>query len=499
MQQQGLRVLYAGAVGGMLTLLGCGSSAGGHDDDGGSGSAEAGTAEGADTTDGASGDDDDKPEPGDSTLPPGTCGLDQPAFCDDFENLHAGGYSGPLDESRWKLSRYGHHSTQFFVRSPASTLPDVELPPTFCGAPFEGLLPPDDVSMCQGVGVEGVESNQLNEVFGDHGGFGYNSMMIRQPFDFEGRTGTIVFDVDAKFNPHNVGHGWWIELWVTQDPAPLPYHEAPTVLAYPRNGIGLSFQGFGDCDKSGWTNQLEVVTVTRDHQVLHSYAGQDFDFESWEDRCFQTADAVLNRFEIHLSRDAVEVWVSQAGESSVRHLATAENLDLDFEFGYVHLQHSHYNARKDGNVTPYQTYRWDNVGFDGPTYAPLRGYDVPDRGAPAQNDGALALGYELGGGSEHTFELQGVDTTGLRRAFLDMSAFGYEGSVIEYRLNGGEWAELVVPHYGLDNGQQSVRSLSTPVPIEQIVDGTNTITLRQLDAGAHDQIANIDLSLEVDS
>jgi len=47
---------------------------------------------------------------------------------------------------------------------------------------------------------------------------------------------------DAKVNPYNVGHGWWIELWITEDPTPLPHDEFDNVFTVPRRGIGFLFR-----------------------------------------------------------------------------------------------------------------------------------------------------------------------------------------------------------------------------------------------------------------
>src|SRR6185369_510263 len=100
---------------------------------------------------------------------------------------------------------------------------------TFCGQPVPatGIDDPNDVKFCSGIDGGGNSSNQVHEILNDDGGFAIQEMMVRQPFDFIGRTGTIVFDVDAKHNNNYQGaegHGWWIEVWVTSDPVPLPYH-----------------------------------------------------------------------------------------------------------------------------------------------------------------------------------------------------------------------------------------------------------------------------------
>src|SRR6478609_6501600 len=84
--------------------------------------------------------------------PPGSCGLDKPAFCEDFEKKAPGGRGGDLDESIWAFSRWGHETRQHFVRIPAKTEPDKLYPPFFCGKPLGSVAFGDDVAICDGVG-----------------------------------------------------------------------------------------------------------------------------------------------------------------------------------------------------------------------------------------------------------------------------------------------------------------------------------------------------------
>jgi hypothetical protein len=440
------------------------------------------------------------PDPVPSPYPVGSCGLDQPAFCDTFETPQAGGRGGELDESRWSFSRYSHMDVQFFVRIPASTLSDVVYPPVFCGEPFSNLLPGNDVALCDGVGVNGQASRQLNEVFHDIGGFGFNSARIRQPFDFTNRTGTLVFDVDAKINPHNVGHGWWIEFWLTEDPAPMPYHESPTVIAYPRNGIGFAFRGFGTCGKADWLNQLETVFVSRNYQIYREYAGDwDVDHDTWEGRCFKTADRQLNRFKLLISKERAELWVSDYDDPlNLRRVASVPDLDLNFTRGYVHLQHSHYNARKDGNVTPAQTYRWDNVAFDGPHYPTPRAYDIPDQNVTAARPDGILTGYYLRASDTVRVTAPAVDLTSALAAIFNFNLKASVGRTLEYRFNEREWRAFRIPDFGPGADWNGLRSFSVDVPLADLMPGDNVIDLRMTPGGEeHEVIGNMDVMIEV--
>lgn len=438
-----------------------------------------------------------------SRFVPGDCGLDSPAFCETFETPHPGGRGGDLDEGVWSFSRWAHLVQYFWYRLPAHTYPEKLFPSTFCGAPFEGLLPGQDVRACDGVGVDGTTSKQLNEVFDDQGDFAFHDMRIRQPFDFTDRTGTIVWDVDAKLNPYNAGHGWWVEMWITEDPAPMPYHEAPVVTAIPRRGVGLTFRfGANNCEDTAdsWGNALESVVVTSDYQILHWY--DDAGWETADERCFKTTDGKLNHFELRISKDQLELWASDYQDpASFKKRATVTDLELPFTSGYVHFQHAHYNASKDGMEgceegvpgtcpTPSQTFRWDNIGFDGPAYATPRGYDVAESGEPGP-EGGVYTGWYLDDGQPKTFDVQGVDTSGAKRAWFAFNLLADPDNVLEYRFNGGEWHSFTVPV-----GEPGLRSFALDAPLSELVSGKNQIEVRLPNPGESNGIGNLDITIE---
>lgn len=436
-----------------------------------------------------------------SDLPPGDCALEAPAFCEKFETAHPGGRGGDLDESIWSFGRWNHLGQYFWFRLPSGTKNDFEFPATFCGEEFSGILPPDDVKVCDGPGVDGVVSGQLNEVFDDQGDFAFQSMRIRQPFDFAGREGRIAFDVDGKLNPYNEGHGWWIEVWVTPDPTPLPYHEAPSVTAIPRAGIGFVLRfGQSNCEitDDSWGNAVEAIVVADNYEILHWFdnVGED----QYDDRCFRTMDAKLNHFEIRLTQDRAEFWASDYEDpASFKLRAIQENLDLSFTRGYVHFQHSHYNASKDGNVTPVQTFRWDNIGFDGPVFSTPRGYDVPENDATGddpEQEGGVYFGWYINDGEIHGFTAPEVDLTDAVSATFNFNVLMEVGQELEYRFNGGEWHSFILPPGALES--TTIRSFSLDAPLAELVDGDNLIEVRVPELFSEfEGIGNLDLTIEV--
>lgn len=446
-----------------------------------------------------------------STLPPGDCALDAPAFCEKFETPHPGGRGGDLDETRFSFARWAHSFQYFWFRVPASTYEDAWMPATFCGEPFEGILPPDDVRVCDGVGVDGVVSGQLNEVFDDQGDFGFQAMRIRQMFDFTDREGRIAWDVDGKINPHHSGHGWWFEVWITEDPQPLPYHEAPTVTAVPRAGVGFALRfGAGNCQhtEDSWGNALEAIVVAKDFEIEHWF--DDIGYNMGDDRCFRSFDAKLNHFEIRLTQNRAEFWASDYEDpASFKLRAVQEDLDLSFSRGYVHFQHSHYNASKDGMAgceegvdgtcpSPSQTFRWDNVGFDGPVLPTPRAYEFPDNTAPdSEGAGGRHYGYYLTDKEFRKLGIDGVDLAGATRARLNLSFFTAPGRTLEYRFNGKAKRTYKVPKQ--DDTDYQLQTVSTDVPLADLVPGKNVLELKVAapQTYEHEAVANLDLTLEV--
>jgi hypothetical protein len=437
---------------------------------------------------------------------PEQCGLEGAAFCETFETPSPGGRGGDLDETRWGFARWGHTFGAMHERIPASTYPDQRFPATFCGAPFSNIGPDRDVRACSGIGYDGQVSMQLNEVFDDQEDYGLNSMMIRQPFDFAGRTGRLVWDVDGKRNPCTLGRGWWIEVWITEDPQPLPIAPAPTVAGYPRRGVGFTFRfgGFCPATETAWGNQLETVHVIDDYEPTATI--DLWDMEQLEQRCFRTMDTRLNHFELRISQNEAELWASDFDDpSSLRLRTRVPGLDLPFTRGYVHFHHAQYNANRDSQgicdrghgVSRSQTYRWDNIAFDGPRLSPLRAFDVPDPLEPGSTNDrgvqALTLGWYFES-EPLTIVVPNVDPSNATAAQLSffVGDFGAAGT-LSYAVNGHAPHVFALP-VGEHDGE---RGVSVPVPLAEVIAGDNIVELSSSGRGPRNDISNIDLSFVV--
>jgi len=308
-----------------------------------------------------------------------------------------------------------------------------------------------------------------------------------------------------------MGHGWWIEMWITEDPEPLPYHEAPTTTALPRRGVGLAFRFGADCPQDhakSWQSALETVHVTDDYRFIHDYPF--FQLQQAEARCYKVADARLNHFELRISKDRAELWVSDHDDpKSLQRRVTIPNLDLPFTKGYVHFQQGAYNAAKDGLPecykgdktkcpTPTQTFRWDNIGFDGPTHPIPRAYDVQEDHRPS--GGGVLIGWYINDGKPHSFTFNDVDLTNALRASFNFNVNIAQGAELHYRFNGRAWHKFVIPKRPGSYPGHSLRTFSLNAPLGELVAGKNTVEVRAPDTAQWPPptgIGNMDLTVEI--
>ena len=399
---------------------------------------------------------------------------------------HPGGRGGDLDESLWSVSRFSVAApNEVFARKAAEGGgPDKE---SFCGrSDFSGILPPNDFQICSGTAPDGSSSNQLNEVMHDGENFAINSMRIRQPFDFTDRVGTIAFDVDAKRNPGWDGHGWWTEVWITKDPNPIPYHGAPMIGSYVNEGVGIQISPqTPQCFDNPDCNEAARVVISRDHKIIRD---RTLDDPAW----FKAKDTHPNRFRLLVSADRIEIWATDwDAPNDFRRMAQINELNLGFTVGYVHLQHSQYNAAKAG-ASKSQTFRWDNVGFDGPKH-PIRGaYDAADA-RTEQN--VVFMGYDISSSNKITsVKVDGLDLDGATEATFDFNLHASPGASIEYRFNGGPWHPFTVPDYGEGNSVL-LRTFTVPAPLEELVAGANSIDVRP-ESGGLEFVGNMDITVD---
>lgn len=444
------------------------------------------------------------PGPGQDRPPPDpSCDLPNAAFCDAFTKESPGGRAGALDDARWTVARLGFGC--------AYTFSFPETPLNLCGV-WKTVAPGGaDSQFC----VNEDNEPRWAEGFDDNTDFNYLSARIRQPFDFEGRTGTIQWQADARTAG---GHGWWTEAWITAEPVPGPNLHDPDQLVTSKEALaivfdlncGMSAAGLGTAG-SGLVG-VSRISVVHDHAFTHKY--DPFAGPLGNKRCVKTTQNAMNTFHVKLSKNRVEIWASDAGSAELRQIAEAD-IDLGFTRGYVNLSHVHYNAHK-AEVTTFQSYQWAHVAFDGPQLAVPRAYEIADPLSKVhtscldKDSFHIAYGvtdastFDVGAGPDTpvTLKFTDVDPTGGVSARLNFNTtYVARGDTLKYRLNGKGWHDYAIPSTYVTTWER--QGFSVPVPVVDLVKGDNTVEFGTnsnpgfaVPANSM-QIANIDLEIEV--
>jgi hypothetical protein len=409
------------------------------------------------------------------------------------------GRSYELNATRWSLARLTPELGKNVEIGPAMV--------TQCRSNVPGTVyPPGDTRICYG--NDAIQSNHLLTATAAQN-YGSNSYRIRQPFDFAGRTGKIVFDADATA----IGLLGWIAIAVTEDPIPSPSFS---------NIPGFdNFEG-GVIPKNGITVELEGTCTPGETRVkmIHEFRNHvdyDHDFDTGQSTCFKVSHHRLNRFELRLSQTKVELWATDFSADGVhfgtsRMVATA-NLGLTFSRGYVHLIARNHATQKYWSTTPNSppadaqdawVVRWDNIGFDGPVINNTREFEVPDSLAAVGSK--IAVGYPLkdvAASTKTTLTIRGVSgasqATRARlalnvRYFGNFTNQGLSTWGLVYRLNGNAWRTYTlttaeqsifssgVVFRGGKNGQANALLIGTlghviDTPTTDLVNGDNTLEI----------------------
>jgi hypothetical protein len=453
------------------------------------------------------------PAPG--TAASGPCGLTNAAFCETFDQGPATirGRGGDLDPVKWSAARLAPSDFSGFgpVANPVIAAP---IPP--CKASFSAIsvYPPNDTLICD---PRPSLSAQLMTAVAIQN-YGNNSYMIRQPFDFANRTGTIVFDVDAV-SPGSLAT--YVEIDLTDDPVPAPtFREFQNFEAGPVPRNGLMMKWSDNCGSNGGSIALGHVMVYSNYEpsTLVPVGGP---------ACVTTKQGSMNHFEIQVSQQHLEIsgsdYSTDNGQSfpNFRKMYSAE-LNLPFTRGYVHVSARNHASIKYGFGAD-GVYHWDNIGFDGPVLSGGRAYEIQDSNtAGTYNSQSIRnLGYMLLDGTSGKpagiydpvnrlgpFQFQGVDVSGMATARLSLNA--YFNTILHVanstwglaaRFNGGTWRNrfLTPTEVKAINtaGSAGNMALLLDVPLADLVSGLNTLEMLPLNAPMDypPAIANIDLTL----
>ena len=280
----------------------------------------------------------------------------------------------------------------------------------------------------------------------------------------------------------------WPAFVITDQPVPAPNNDTLSGTAdQARNSVGVDFDqviNSGAClGATVWeTANYQTIPVTTNNHG-----------------CFNASRGVgdMNHVEIQINSTSVHVYVSQPGDPSSTKLMSDAEFAVPLSQGVVWLEDVHYNVDKF-NTQQTNTFSWSDLAFDGPVEPRDLGFDVLDSTVPggtAENGLPLTnLGYPIrpGGG---TLTLSVPNVTGVANAtgaLLTMTYWPQNAQTITYSLNGNPPLQFAWP-YG-NSGTYQSESVAMPIPLSEIVAGTNTVTLSTSDTGNGVNTANFDLS-----
>jgi hypothetical protein len=404
-----------------------------------------------------------------------------PAFCDTFDEAPSNpsnSREGALDSTVWGASRWtGNQNYGFSANDWASAQLST------CGSTAL-VSPPNDIQICNG---------HLVDTVNDGGTVTSLAMYPKQPFDFAGRTGTIVFDVS---NNSQGSHAAWPELWMSDQPVPDPFtHEGAGGL--PQNGFGIRFAGCTPGGSCSGTAGVDSAVVVTNHVANDSFFGGNLVVSDLA-HVKESLPGQMNHYEVRVSQSQIDVYGTNAFSGLLNlavtplvHLATISNANLNFSRGLVWLEDVHYNGDKF-NTQRLNTFLWSNFGFDGPVLPRDLAFDVPDNNVPDLSTQAgpsvvaTDTGYYVARGASRTLTVAGV--TGIAKAAGALLTFDYmpskQPATLTVAVNG---YSITVP--------ATSDSLAVPVPLSEITTGNNLVTFTTTASYAIN-VMNVDLVLQ---
>jgi hypothetical protein len=436
------------------------------------------------------------------------CGLPSAAFCETFDApAGIGNRSGQLNGTLWGVSRSSGSQYNPWAQTQLNGIS------TACPS-TAFVFAPNDIVICNG---------QLNESVDDNGAPQTLDMYPKQPFDFEGRTGKVVFDVS---NDSQGSHAAWPEFWITDTPNPSPWTHEGSWTSYPRNGFGIRFAGCTDGSGMGATcSQGNGAQGVDSAIVVSNYVGNDSFGDSTlnpsilhtltvigMDSVLQSGPGQLNHYEIDVAQDQIDIYGTDAFSGTLdltttplRHIAQIPNANLNFSRGFIWIDDGHYNGDKL-NTQRIHTFTWDNVGFDGPILPRDLAFDAldnPETTDPSPYDTCACLpepgqstGYYAGADNSVTVTVPGVSGIAQASAALITlnihDVYGPEPFTLNYSINGNATTPYAWPFPW--SNLNSDKTFTIPISLADVKTGDNTLTFSTAESVGL-TVFNVDLIL----
>lgn len=439
------------------------------------------------------------------------CGLSAAAFCETFDEPAATrGRAGELDVRRWSGARLAPQlPSQNGVAIGVGPGPL----PADCRSDLpSSVLPDQDALVCKPSSY--IASSHLLVVAAAQN-YGQNSYRIRQPFDFAGRTGHVVFDAEASVT-RLLG---WISVEITADPINAPSFAFGGVTndegsLIPPNAVELQFQNACEGYAKESSVSLRSIAIYRDYQLEQLSAQTP--------TCVRTQPGKLNHFELTISQRRIEVRATNYSDDGKSFgtpvLIYDADVNLPFSRGYVHITtHNHASLKYSDQKVEAWNARWDNVGFDGPVLKDTREYEIadsliPGRDAANRSGPVVSVGYRIPDRADPPLSLafRDVDPAGMKWAVLSLSTWylGQGGEPakygLRYRWNAGPWhdRQLSAGELGRLTSADAQGQLGQLIEVSpaELKDGDNTLELGAVNVPQNypPVAANIDLVLGSD-
>jgi hypothetical protein len=333
-------------------------------------------------------------------------------------------------------------------------------------------------------------NGQLREAVNDNHNVTTLAMYPKQPFDFAGRTGKVVFDIsNDALNTHDA----WPEFWMSDKPVPTPFNHFDSWQALPQNGFGVRMAAgvpagqFGFCpngnnlDQQRWTVDSAVVVRNWVMDDTEGFGPRQVQLKVMD--CVVAPDGPnggLNHVEMDISQNQIDVYATDAGTiAPLHHIAQITDANLTLTRGLIWLEDVHYNAAKaccnDNGPHRIHTFAWDNVGFDGPFTFHDLSFDAPDAMAP-NPDGSFDLGKFSDANKASTWNVAGMPesrSAAAVRVLFNWFVYTNPAS-ITVTVNGHQH---LLPYPYPDNLTFTWRTIDVQIPIEDLVPGDNVVTI----------------------